>query len=155
MAQILTRDHVENFRRARRTRDPRQVEPFLDDNIDWLVTGPIELLHFCGQRRGKAEVLDCIVRQQPAVLNVLKVELTALLIDRDRTATFSRMVAMLPGTERTISYHQAQFMRFRDNKIFEYRGIIDSFDATEQMIGHTIALPENLRSLDSGDRVAV
>ena len=64
MAQILTRDHVENFRRARLTRDPRQVEPFLDDNVDWLVTGPIELLHFCGQRRGKAEVRDCIVRQQ-------------------------------------------------------------------------------------------
>ena len=89
------------------------------------------------------------------MLNVLKVELTALLIDRDRTATFSRMVAMLPGTERTISYHQAQFMRFRDNKIFEYRGIIDSFDAAEQMIGHPIALPENLRSIDSGDRIGV
>ena len=155
MAQILTRDHVENFRRARLTRDPRQVEPFLDDNVDWLVTGPIELLHFCGQRRGKAEVLDCIVRQQPSVLNVLKVELTALLIDRDRTATFSRMVAMLPGTERTISYHQAQFMRFRDNKIFEYRGIIDSFDAAEQMMGYPIALPDNPRSFENSDRIAV
>ena len=93
MTQALTRAHVENFRQARLTRDPRQIEPFIDDNVDWLVTGPVELLHFCGQRRGKAEVLDCITRLEPSALNVLKAELTALLIDRDRAATFGRMIA--------------------------------------------------------------
>ena len=34
-------------------------------------------------------------------------------------------------------------MRFRDNKIVEYRGIDNnSFDAAEQMMGHPIALPD-------------
>ena len=45
MAKALTREHVESFRRARLSRDPRQIEPFLDDNVDWLLTGPVELLH--------------------------------------------------------------------------------------------------------------
>ena len=156
MAQILTRAHVENFRQARLTRDPRQIEPFLDDNVDWLITGPVELLHFCGHRRGKAEALDCIVRRlSRRCLSVSQVELSSLLIDRDRAASFSRLIAVQPGTGRTISYHQAQFMRFRDNKIVEYRGIIDSFDAAEQMMGHPIALPDMPRAFEDDERIAV
>lgn len=105
MTYSLTRDHVEAFRRARRTRDPRQIEPFLDDDIDWLLTGPIELLHFCGQRRGKEEVLDGLTRQHPAVLSMFHVELAAMLIDRDRAASLSRMTAVQRSTGRTISYN--------------------------------------------------
>ena len=75
-----------------------------------------------------------------------KVELESLLIDRDRAATFSRLTGVQSGTGRTISYHQAQFMQFRDGKIVEYRGIIDSFDAAEQMIGHPIELSDTPRS---------
>jgi ketosteroid isomerase-like protein len=155
MTQALTRAHVENFRQARLTRDPRLIEPFIDDNVDWLVTGPVELLHFCGQRRGKAEVLDCITRLEPSALNVLKAELTALLVDRDRAASFGRMVAVQPATGRTITYHQAQFMRFRGGKIIEYRAIIDSFDAAEQMMGHPIALPDMPRAMDIGGRIVL
>ncbi len=147
MAQILTRELVDAFRAARLTRDPRQVEPFLDDNVDWLVTGPIELLRFCGHYRGKAAAIDCIVRLQPSVLKVLRVDVTTMLIDRDRTATQSRMVAVQLASGRTISYHQAQFLRFRNYKVIEYRGIIDGFDAAEQMIGHPIDGPAAPREL--------
>src|SRR5687767_14690559 len=137
MSQILTREFVEEFYRARLSRDPRRIEPFLDDNVDWLITGPVELLHLCGQRHGKAEVLDSITRSG---LEVSKVELASLLVDQDRAASFSRLIAVQPSTGRTISYHQAQFMQFRDGKIIEYRGIIDSFDAAQQMIGHPLDL---------------
>src|SRR5262245_25483822 len=155
MGHMLTREYVESFRRARLSRDPRRIEPFLDDDVDWLLTGPVELLSFCGQRHGKAAVLDCITRLQPAVLNVLKVELAALLIDGDRAATFSRLLGIQPGTGRTISYHQAQFLRFRDGKIVEYRGIIDSFDAAEQMIGRPLDLNAEPKFKGSGDLIAV
>src|SRR5687768_15119683 len=154
MTQILTREHVENFRRARRSRDPQQIEPFLDDHVDWLLTGPVELLHFCGQRRGKAEVLNCLTRQHPAVLDTFKVELATLLIDRDRAASLSRLTGIQRSTGRTICYNQAQFLRFRDGKIVEYRGIIDSFDAAEQIIGHSLALADAPCSLEGG-RIAV
>ena len=155
MNQVLTREHVESFRRARRTRDPRQIAPFLDDDVDWLLTGPVELLNFCGQRRGKADVLDCLVRVQPSVMKVLKVDVAALLIDRDRAASFSRLNGIQLSTGRTISYNQAQFLKFRDGKIIEYRGIIDSFNAAEQMIGHPIELPEQLRTPCDNNRVAI
>ena len=157
MTQILTRAHVENFPpQARLTRDPRQIEPFLDDNVDWLVTGPVELLHFCGQRRGKAEVLDCITPTgSRRCSNVLKVGVDG---PADRPRSRARRLAgwspFSPATGRTISYHQAQFMRFRDGKIIEYRAIIDSFDAAEQMMGHPIALPDMPRARYRADVLA-
>ncbi len=45
-------------------------------------------------------------------------------------------------------------MQFRDSKIVEYRAIIDSFDAAEQMIGHPIELSDTLHnsSTASGSR---
>jgi ketosteroid isomerase-like protein len=155
MAQTLTREFIEEFYRARLSRDPMRIEPYLDDNVDWLITGPIELLQFCGQRRGKAEVLDTIVRLMPSVMHVAKVELETLLIERDRAATFNRLTGIQSGTGRIISYCQAQFMHFRNGKIIEYRCIIDSFDAAEQMIGHPIELAAAQRTAPVGDRVAV
>lgn len=154
MGQAITREFVESFYRARLSRDPSRIEPFLDDNVDWLISGPFELLQFCGQRRGKAEVLDTLVRVMPSIMHVTKVELDSLLIDRDRVATFSRLTGVLAGSGRTISYHQAQFLQFRDGRIVEYRAIIDSFDAAEQMIGHPIALSDAPCTLE-GERVAV
>lgn len=155
MVYSLTREHVEAFRRARRSRDPQQIEPFLDDNIDWLLTGPVELLGFCGQRRGKAEVLDCLTRQHPAVLSMFSVETAAMLIDRDRAASLSRMTAVQRSTGRTISYNQAQFLRFRAGRIVEYRGIIDSFNAAEQLIGHPIDVGSQPREMGYGNLVAI
>ena len=155
MAQQLTRQFVEEFYRARLSRDPARIEPYLDDDVNWLIAGPIELLQFCGQRRGKAEVLDTIVRLMPSIMHVAKVELESLLIDHDRAATYSRLTGIQSGTGRTISYHQAQFMHFRNGKIVEYRCIIDSFDAAEQMIGHPIELATTPRQDADDTRVAI
>ena len=91
----------------------------------------------------------------PSIMHVSKIELETLLIDGDRVATFSRLTGVLCGTGRIISYHQAQFLQFRDGKIVEYRAIIDSFDAAEQMMGHPIALPDMPRVFEDGERIAV
>lgn len=155
MPQSLTREFIEDFYRARLSRDSARIEPFLDDDVDWLISGPIELLQFCGQRRGKAEVIETIVHTMPSVMHVSKVELEAMLIDGDRAATFNRLTGIKTGSGRIISYNQAQFMRFRDGKMVEYRCIIDSFNAAEQMIGHPIELTEQSGTLEVGDRIAV
>jgi ketosteroid isomerase-like protein len=155
MTQILSHEYFESFRRARHSRDPRQIEPFLDDNVDWLVTGPVELLQFCGQRLGKAEVLDCLTRQHTAVLDTFKVEIASLLIDGDRVASLGQLAGIQRGTGRTVSYNHAQFLRFRDGKIVEYRGIIDSFSAAEQIIGHSFELPGSLRVSGDSDLIVL
>jgi hypothetical protein len=138
--QALTREFIEDFYRARLSRDPEVLEPFIDDQVDWLINGPIELLPYCGQRLGKAEVIETVTRIMPSIMHVNKIDLQTLLIDRQRAATFNRLTGVLIANNRVISYHQAQFMTFRNGKIVLYRSIIDSFDAAEQMIGHPIDL---------------
>jgi len=155
MTQILTYEHVQNFSRARKSRDPRLIEPFLDDDVDWLANGPVELLHFCGQRRGKAEVLDCLTRQHAMVLSTFKAEMDILLVDGDRAASQGRMIGTQRRTGRIIIYSHAQFLLFRDGKIVECRGIIDTFNAVEQVIGHAIGLPESLRSSSNSDLIVI
>jgi len=107
MAQPVTREFIESFYRARLARDPEQIAPYLDDDVDWLITGPIELLQFCSQRRGKAEVIDTIVRLMPSVMHVTKLELESLVIDGERAAAFNRLTGIQSGTGRVITYYQA------------------------------------------------
>jgi hypothetical protein len=45
-------------------------------------------------------------------------------------------------------------VRFRNGKIVEYRGIIDSYSAVEQMIGHPIAPSDGPCEIGE-DRIAV
>jgi hypothetical protein len=155
MVQALTREYIEEFYRARLSRDPARIEPFIDDQIDWLINGPIELLPHCGQRLGKAEVIETVTRIMPSIMHVTRLDLKTLLIDGNRAATFNRLTGVLIANSRVISYNQAQFMTFRAGKVVEYRAIIDSFDAAEQMIGHPIALDDVPCTLTSGERIAV
>jgi ketosteroid isomerase-like protein len=151
----LTREYIEELYRARLSRDAVRLEPFIDDQVDWLISGPIELLPYCGQRLGKAEVIDTITRVMPSIMHVTKLELQSLLIDRNRAASFNRLTGVLIANGRVISYNQAQFMTFRAGRIVEYRSLIDSFDAAEQMIGHPIALNDTHCTFTSGERIAV
>ncbi len=46
------------------------------------------------------------------------------------------LTAVHACTGRTVSYRSAQFILARDGKIVNFRGLIDSFDAAEQVLGH-------------------
>jgi ketosteroid isomerase-like protein len=144
----VTREWVQGYFEACISRDPARIAAYLDDDVRWSVTGPIDLLPFCGERRGKTDVLDNIVRVGPAVLRVKAMEIDEILVDGDRAATFMRLIAVHGETDRVVSYRCAQLLRFRDNKLVEFRALIDSFDAAEQMLGHPFdeTLPRALRA---------
>ena len=99
------------------------------------IAGPIDLLHFCGEHHGKQAVIDAIVRQVPTLLEVTN-ELRGNS-DRWRTCgDFMRLSAIHAATGRAVSYRCAQFLRFSDGELVEFRALIDSFDAAEQVLGH-------------------
>jgi ketosteroid isomerase-like protein len=151
MTNVAMRQRVRDFYQARMSRDPAKIAPFLDEDVTWSISGPIDLIPFCGQRRGKEAVMDAIVRLAPAVMTVTKVEFEELLVDGDRVAGFTRLTAIRAGgAGRIISYHRAEFFRFRDNKIVAYRAILDSLDAAEQVLGHSIDLSQTPKQADDG-----
>jgi ketosteroid isomerase-like protein len=157
MTTAISRDLVQEYLSACLSRDPGRLSHCLDDEVAWTLAGPVDLMPFCGHRRGKKEVIDTIVRRVPTLIRLTGMEIEEIVIDGDRAATFLRIAAVHVVTGRTISYRLAQFLRFRDRKLVEFRALIDSFDAAEQVLGHTISAsldtPQGFPA--SGSRIAI
>ena len=138
MPTPISRQLVRDYFQACVSRDPERIARFLDDDVEWSLGGPVDLLPFCGQRHGKSAVIDTIVRLAPSSIRLTEMEPEELLIDGDRAASLLRLSAIHASTGRTVSYRCAQFLRFHDGKLVEFRALIDSFDAAEQVLGHPI-----------------
>jgi len=154
MAYEVPRVLVEAFYAAYATRDAAKIAAFLDDDVEWTISGPVDYLRFCGTHRGKAAVLDLIGQQVPAVLRVSSFVADAILVDGDRVATLSRQTSRRAVDGRVISYRVANFMRFRDGRLVENLSLLDSFDAVEQVLGRPLAVRDGAL-VDRGNLVAV
>ncbi len=138
MTEAVPRSVVEAYYRAYAARDAKAVADFLDDNVQWTISGPVDVLPFCGKRHGKAAVLDLIQRLVPEIFTVFSFTPDAMLIDGDRVATLNSLAATLTLDGRVIRYRLAHFTRFRDCKVIENLSLLDSFDAAEQVLGHPL-----------------
>ena len=152
MTEAMPRSVVEAYYKAYAARDAKAVAEYLDDNVEWTISGPVDVLPFCGKRHGKAAVLELIERLVPEVISVFSFTPDAMLIDGDRVATLNRLGATRTADGRVIRYRLAHFTRFRDGKVVENISLLDSYDAAEQVLGH--ALTANTAST-AGDRIAV
>jgi len=154
MANPVPRAVVEAFYRAYAARDAKKVAAFLDDNVEWTISGPVDVISFCGTRHGKAAVIDLIERLVPAVLRVFSFTPDTMVVDGDRVASLFRLSATRSTDGRVISYRLAHFTRFRDGKVVENLSLIDSFDAAEQVLGHRLAVHDR-RAAATGNLIAV
>jgi ketosteroid isomerase-like protein len=154
MAYSVPRAVVDAFCTAYAARDPVKVAPFLHDDIEWTVSGPMEVLPFCGTFRGKAAVLELIGTLVPSVLRVFSFVPESFLVDGDQLAMLNRQSGRRGADGRVISYRVANFMRFADDKLITNLSLIDSFDAVEQVLGHPLTLQVS-PGLGSGNVVAL
>jgi ketosteroid isomerase-like protein len=138
MTEPVPRAQVEAFYRAYASRDVEKIAPFLDDDVEWTISGPVDVLPFCGVRRGKAAVLELIEREVPGVFSIFSFVSDTMLVEGNQAATLNRLSARRNDDGRVISYRLSHFLRFRDGKVTETISLIDSFDAVEQVLGHPI-----------------
>jgi ketosteroid isomerase-like protein len=153
-----TRPIVEAFFAAYGSRDPAGVAAHVSDDIDWRVTGPVEVMSFCGHWRGKMAVMRMLRESVPGVFEERTMVKEELLIDGDRAAAFAKLTGVQRGTGRVISYRLAHFIRLEGDEIVEIRTLIDSLNAAEQLLGHRIDLSregEPVLLETEGDLVAV
>ena len=136
-----TREIAEAFYRAYTARDTAAMAEFLADDVEWTISGPVDVLPFCGTHYGKAAVLDLVENGVPAVFRVFSFALDQMLVDGDRVATLDRLAARCRDG-RVISYRLAHFLRFEHDRLVENLSLIDSFDAVEQVLGHPLAVHE-------------
>jgi ketosteroid isomerase-like protein len=154
MTKPVPRSVVEGFYAALARSDFVALAPYLDENVNWTISGPVDVLPFCGQHIGKSIVLKLLDRDIPALLERRHLVPNAMLVDGDRVAVFGRLMASRGDIGRKISYRIAQFIRFENEKVVDYISIIDSFDAVEQVLGQQLSVPGGVRAGD-GKLVAV
>lgn len=139
MSQDAARGFVHAFCDAMTSRDPGRIAPFLDDDIEWIVFGPVDLFPFFGQRKGKAAVL-AMFREIMSVLQLRRCEHDSLLTEGDNAAALVKINAIDMSSGRMLSLRLAKFAKFRDRKLVSLKAVFDSFDVAEQVIGRQIDL---------------
>lgn len=137
MTGTSIRPIVEAFYQASAARDIERAVSLIADDVDWLVQGPIDVFPFLGQRRGKAAVLEGY-REIARKLEITNYQVEALLVDGDRAAALIRISSIVRATGKVMSIRTSQFSRFRDGKLIEMRGVLDSFDMVEQTLGRPL-----------------
>jgi uncharacterized protein len=119
----------DDFARARLDK----VEQIFDQNVDFISHAPIDVFPYLGRRRGRAAVLKALsdLHQQIEVLSFLPV---TTLIDGEAAALTVFVHVRDRSSGRLANFLAAHFLRFRDDKIVEYRAIVDSLDLVQQML---------------------
>ncbi len=138
MTNPVPRAVVEAFYHALSVRDMDALARFLDDEVIWTISGPVDILPFCGRRVGKDVVMDLLERDIPTLLSGRRFFAKTMLVDGDRAAVLGKLTATKRAGGRAISYRIAHFIQFRDEKVIDYVSIIDSYDAVEQMLGYSL-----------------
>ena len=144
---------VEAFYRALADRDVDTLASYLDDDVVWTISGPVDILPFCGQRVGKDGVMKLLMQDSPAFLSDRRFVPNTMLIDGSNAAVLARLTAIKREDGHAISYRIAHFIKFHEEMVVEYVSIIDSFDAVEQMLGYNLDAHDGYRV--EGDIVTV
>jgi ketosteroid isomerase-like protein len=150
----VSRSVVDRFCNAYAVRDADKVAEFLDADVEWTISGPIEYLHFCGTHRGKDNVLDLIRRRIPEVIRTFSFVPESVLVEGDQLAMLHRQSSRRAADGRVINFRVANFIRFRDNKIVSNLSLLDTFDAVEQVLGHRIEF-DGIKQAEAGNMIAV
>ena len=132
------RDCVAAFYAAYRSRDLELLNAILDDRVEWFLAGPVDQFDFYGARHGKEAVIEMITRVMPCYFHVTEFEFDQTLTDGERVATRGRVRARQRDTGRSIRYDFAHFLRFECGKLVSLRGLANTFDVAEQVVGHPI-----------------
>jgi ketosteroid isomerase-like protein len=132
-----TRASVQQIYDAYSKGDVERFAAFLDDNMDWVLHAPVEIFSFAGQRKGRAAVLEALA----GIAN--EYELTSyepqiMIADGEQAAVMSDVRFRQRKSGRMLRFRIADFLRFRNGKLVEFREFIDTFDVTQQALGRFI-----------------
>jgi ketosteroid isomerase-like protein len=133
----ITREFAEAFFNALSSREPDRIAPFVAEDADWLIVGPIELFPYCGQHFGKDAVLAAYGRLAQ-VNTTARYARDFIITDGECASALTRLTDVQRATGRQMIIRLAQFARFRDGKVCEFCSIVDTLGAAEQVIGRPL-----------------
>ena len=154
MTETVSRKLVDAFYEAYASHNTENLAAMLRDDVIWTISGPVDVLSYCGIHRGKAAVIHLADKIIPNTYRVVSFTRDSILIDGDRVATLNRITGRRCADGRVITYRLAHFLHFHDSQLIEVTSIIDSFDAAEQMLGHPLEVHDGHKA-NIGNLVSV
>jgi ketosteroid isomerase-like protein len=122
-------------------RRQQDLEPLLDEDVEWAIYGPIDMFPFLGARRGKAAVLE-VCRQIADNVRVHRFDRESIMLGVDSAASMMRYSLTALDSNKPISLRLAHFAQFKAGRLLNLRVLIDTFDLVEQALGRPINLPK-------------
>jgi len=141
MTDDETRALVMDMYRAYREGDARRIADILDDEIDWVIYGPVEVFPFEGSRKGKVAVLN-VLASIAKDYRLERYQNEVVIVEDDRAAVLSDVTFVQRSSDRKLRFRLVNFLRFRNGRLVEFREFADTFDVVEQALGQFIELPQ-------------
>ena len=121
-------------------RQLQDLEPLIDEDVEWAIFGPVDMFPFLGARHGKAAVME-VCRQLADNVRVHRFDREQVMLGVDSAASMLRYSLTAVDCDKPISLRLAHFAQFRSGRLSRIRVLIDSFDLVEQALGRPINLP--------------
>ena len=121
-------------------RQLQDLEPLIDEDVEWAIFGPVDMFPFLGSRHGKAAVME-VCRQLADNVRVHRFDREQVMLGVDSAASMLRYSLTAVDCNKPISLRLAHFAQFRSGRLSRIRVLIDSFDLVEQALGRPIHLP--------------
>ena len=131
--------------RAINERQFTDVEPLIDEDIDWTVHGPVEVFPFFGSRHGKAAVME-VLRQLAGKVRVHRFDRESIMLGVEQASSMLRYSLTVLDTNKPIRLRLAHFAQFREGKLSSMRILIDTYELVEQAIGMPLRRPQLVAS---------
>ena len=128
--RALVRDLYDAYARG----DSSRVAALIDDNVEWIMHGPVQVFPFHGPRHGKAEALQALA-DIAKDFALERYEPEIIIIEGDRAAVLSNVAFLQRATERTLSFRVVDLLRFRNGRLIEFHEFSNTFDVVEQALG--------------------
>ncbi|HZQ13841.1 MAG TPA: nuclear transport factor 2 family protein [Pseudolabrys sp.] len=139
MAGSDTRALVRELYDAYERRDFVGVAALIHDDIDWMIYGPVAVFPFAGARKGRDAVLQAMAAiAESYALESYRREI--VIVEGERAAVMSDVAFTQRKTGRIMRFRLANFLRFKDGRVIEFREFANTFDVVEQALGHELTL---------------
>jgi ketosteroid isomerase-like protein len=139
MSEGATRAAVTDLYAAYARGDGERMAALIDDEVDFVIYGPVQVFPFAGHHQGKAAVLEALGRIAKDYLLVSYVP-QITVVDGDRAAVMSEVAFKQRSSGRTLRFHIADFLRFRDSRLVEFREFMNTFDVVQQALDRLLPI---------------
>jgi ketosteroid isomerase-like protein len=139
VAESVSHATVHELYDAYERRDFERVAALIHDDIGWVIYAPVGVFPFAGPRHGRTDVLEVMDRIAESYA-LISYKREIVIVEGDRAAVMSDVSFKQRATERMLRFRTANFLRFQDGRVIEFREFINSFDLVEQALGRELRL---------------